>query len=84
MAGPRLGPRPADFDEDRIRTSPTFRRWLLTPPGSELVYACRTFTRGGVDDEERLMRRIMIARRNNLRDHDVLRRAREVGGHGHW
>ncbi|KAL3770980.1 hypothetical protein ACHAW5_000382 [Stephanodiscus triporus] len=77
MAGPKLGPRPPDFDEARVRRSPTFRRWLLLPPGSELVYACRTFVKGGIDDEERLMRRIMIARRANLRDHDVLVRARE-------
>jgi hypothetical protein len=76
MAGPWLGPRPANFDEQRIRVSFTFRRRLLLPPGSELTCDCRTFMRGEVDNEERLMRRIMIARRNNLRDHGVLRRAR--------
>jgi hypothetical protein len=42
------------------------------------VYACRTFTRGGVDEEERLMRRIMMTRRRNLREHDILQRAREA------
>lgn len=78
MAGLRLGPRPTDFDEASIRASPTFKRWLLLPLGSELVYACRSFVRGGVEDEERLMRRIMIARRANLRGHDCLKRAREA------
>jgi hypothetical protein len=75
MAGPRLGPRPPDFDEDHVQRSPTFCKWLALSPGSNLVYACRTFTKGGVDEEERLMRRIMIAHRNNLKEHAVLRRA---------
>ncbi len=74
----RLGPRPPDFDEVHVKCSPTFRRWLLLSPGSELVYACRTFTRGGVDEEERLMRRIMMNRRRNLREHYILQRAREA------
>jgi hypothetical protein len=43
----------------------------------KLKYACREFTKGHGDDEERLMRRIMIARRNNLKDHQTLKRARQ-------
>jgi len=71
-----MGPRPVDFDEDLVRQSPTYLRWQKLGIGQKLRYACRDFTRGHGDDEERLMRRIMIARRNNLRDHDVLKRAR--------
>lgn len=41
-----------------------------------MKYACREFTKGGADDEERLMRRIMIARRNNLKDHAVIKKMR--------
>ena len=44
--------------------------------GERLRYACREFIKGQEDDEERLMRRIMIARRNNIRDHTVLKQAR--------
>ena len=75
MSGPKLRPRPPDFDEVHVQRSPTFRKWRQLSPGSTLVYACRTFTKGGVDEEERLMRRIMIAHRNNLKEHAVLKRA---------
>lgn len=71
-----MGPRPLDFDESIVRQSPTFVRWLQLKTGERLRYACRDFIRGNGDDEERLMRRIMIARRNNLRDHEALKRAR--------
>jgi len=71
-----MGPRPPDFDEDLVRQAPTFVRWQKLPPGQKLRYACRDFVKGQGDDEERLMRRIMIARRNNLRDHAILKRAR--------
>lgn len=47
-------------------------------PGQFLTYAGRPFTKGGEDDEEKLMRRIMIARRNNVKDHEVLKKARAV------
>lgn len=76
MPGPKMGPRPKDFDEDLVRQAPTFKRWLKLRSGEKLRYACREFTKGEDDDEERLMRRIMIARRNNLRDHAILKRAR--------
>lgn len=59
-----------------IRQSPTFVRWTLLERGEKLRYACREFVKGHGDDEERLMRRIMIARRNNIRDHETLKRAR--------
>lgn len=71
-----MGPRPADFDEQVIRQSPTFVKWARLGVGEKLRYACREFVKGHGDDEERLMRRIMIARRNNLRDHETLKRAR--------
>ena len=73
-----MGPRPADFDEDPIKQSPTFAKWLRLEPGEKLRYACRDFIRGHEQDEERLMRRIMIARRNNLKDHEILKRARKT------
>lgn len=76
MPGPKMGPRPVDFDEDMIRNSPTFLKWLSLEMGQKMRYACREFVRGHGDDEERLMRRIMIARRNNIRDHEVLKKAR--------
>jgi hypothetical protein len=78
MPGPRMGPRPADFNEEEIRKSPTFRKWMDIPKGGKLRYACRDFIKGHEDDEERLMRRIMIARRNNVRDHEKLKRARTI------
>lgn len=71
-----MGPRPKDFDEELVRQAPTFKRWLKLRNGETLKYACREFVKGEDDDEERLMRRIMIARRNNLRDHAILKRAR--------
>lgn len=46
--------------------------------GEKIRYACREFTKGVIDDEERLMRRIMIARRNNVKDHEKLKKARKV------
>ncbi|KAI2511044.1 hypothetical protein MHU86_3356 [Fragilaria crotonensis] len=73
-----MGPRPADFDEVIVRQSPTYQKWETLAVGASLRYACRDFVKGHGDDEERLMRRIMIARRNNLRDHDALKRARAV------
>ena len=73
-----MGPRPPDFaeHEEFVRKSPTFQKWMNLQRGQKLRYACRDFVKDQGDDEERLMRRIMIARRNNLRDHDVLKRAR--------
>jgi len=78
--GPRIGPRPLDFDEQLVRQSPTFVRWSNLNAGEKLRYACRDFIKGEGDDEERLMRRIMIARRNNLKDHQTLKRARQLEG----
>ena len=78
MPGPKMGPRPADFDEAVIRQSPTFLKWMALEFGQKLRYACRDFVKGQGDDEERLMRRIMIARRNNVRDHEALKRARTI------
>jgi hypothetical protein len=76
--GPKMKPRPPDFDEELVRKAPTFLKWMALPDGESLTYACRTFVKGHGDDEERLMRRIMIARRNNLKDHAVLKRARAL------
>ncbi|KAL3771326.1 hypothetical protein ACHAWO_005392 [Cyclotella atomus] len=76
--GPKMKPRPLDFDEELVRKAPTFLKWTALADGQSLTYACRTFTKGNGDDEERLMRRIMIARRNNLKDHAVLKRARAL------
>ena len=78
LPGPTMGPRPHDFDEEGVRKSPTFVKWSKLKAGEKLRYACRDFVKGFGDDEERLMRRIMIARRNNLKDHAVLKRARAV------
>lgn len=71
-----MGARPHDFDERLVRESPTFKKWLVLNDGQKLRYACRDFIKGHGEDEERLMRRIMIARRNNLRDHEILKQAR--------
>ncbi len=76
-----MGKRPVDFDEEGIRKAPTFQKWLSLKDGEKLKYACRTFQKGNENDEERLMRRIMIARRNNVRDHEILKKAREVVVH---
>jgi len=73
-----MGPRPPDFDEALVRQSPTFQKWAGLPQGAKLKYACREFTKGHGQDEERLMRRIMIARRNNLKDHATLKKARAI------
>ena len=78
MPGPKMGPRPADFDEDKIKKSPTYLRWLKLEEGQSLKYACREFVKGRGDDDERLMRRILIARRNNLKDHETLKKARKL------
>jgi len=71
-----MGPRPLDFDESLVREAPTFIKWTKLQPGETLSYACRRFEKGAANDEERLMRRIMIARRNNLKDHATLKEAR--------
>ncbi|CAB9498858.1 expressed unknown protein [Seminavis robusta] len=81
MPGPKMGPRPADFNEDLVRNSPTFHKWEKLKTGEKLRYACRDFIKGHDQDEERLMRRIMIARRNNLRDHAILKKARRKQDH---
>lgn len=78
MPGPKMGPRPPDFDEKLVREAPTFKKWQVLQPGQKLRYACRDFVKGVGDDEERLMRRIMIARRNNLKAHDILKKARSA------
>lgn len=77
MPGPKMGPRPPDFDESIIKRSPTYLKWMRLEPGQKLRYACREFIKGYGDDEERLMRRILIARRNNVRDHETLKQARK-------
>ena len=79
MPGPKMGPRPPDFNEEVVRQAPTFLKWQALREGEKLRYACRDFIKGKKDDEERLMRRIMIARRNNLRDHELLKKARTAG-----
>jgi hypothetical protein len=71
-----MGPRPLDFDEEMIKHSPTFVKWQCLEEGEKLRYACREFVKGIPDEEERLMRRIMIARRNNIRDHETVKEAR--------
>mmetsp|Transcript_23748 Transcript_23748/g.30445 ORF Transcript_23748/g.30445 Transcript_23748/m.30445 type:complete len:313 (+) Transcript_23748:85-1023(+) len=76
MPGPKMGPRPADFNEELVRKAPTFKNWEKLAPGERMKYACREFIKGEADDEERLMRRIMIARRNNLKDHAVIKKMR--------
>jgi len=73
-----MGPRPADFDEQLVKQSPTYTKWAALQQGGKIRYACREFIKGRPNDEERLMRRIMIARRNNIRDHEVLKKARSV------
>jgi len=78
MPGPKMGPRPADFDEQLVKQSPTYTKWAALPQGAKIRYACREFIKGRPNDEERLMRRIMIARRNNIKDHEVLKKARSV------
>ena len=78
IPGPKMKPRPPDFDEELIRKAPTFVKWLALSDGETLSYACRTFVKGNENDEERLMRRIMIARRNNLKDHAILKQARAI------
>lgn len=77
MPGPKMGPRPPDFDETVVKQSPTYQRWEKLALGERLRYACREFIKGHGNDEERLLRRIMIARRNNLRDHELLKQARK-------
>lgn len=71
-----MGPRPEDFNEELVRRAPTFKNWEKLAPGETMRYACRDFVKGEPDDEERLMRRIMIARRNNLKDHAVIKKMR--------
>ena len=76
MPGPKMGPRPSDFNEELVRKAPTFKKWEKLAPGEVMSYACREFVKGQLDDEERLMRRIMIARRNNLKDHAAIKKMR--------
>lgn len=71
-----MGPRPKDFNEELIRQAPAYKKWEALTPGDSMRYACRNFVKGCGDDEERLMRRIMIARRNNLKDHNVIKQMR--------
>mmetsp|Transcript_9277 Transcript_9277/g.13333 ORF Transcript_9277/g.13333 Transcript_9277/m.13333 type:complete len:313 (+) Transcript_9277:116-1054(+) len=84
MPGPKMGPRPPDFNEELVRRAPTFKNWEKLAKGERMMYACREFIKGEGDDEERLMRRIMIARRNNLKDHAVIKqmRAAEASSRG--
>ena len=84
MPGPKMGPRPLDFNEEVVRRAPTFKNWEKLAKGERMMYACREFIKGEGDDEERLMRRIMIARRNNLKDHAVIKqmRAAEASSRG--
>ena len=78
MPGPKMGPRPKDFNEAVIKQSPTYVKWSQLRTGEKLRYACREFVKGHGEDDERLMRRIMIARRNNIRDHETLKSARKM------
>ena len=39
MPGPKMGPRPADFDEALIRQSPTFGKWLQLQPGKPFFFS---------------------------------------------
>lgn len=73
-----MGPRPKDFDEKLVKRSPTYQKWVKLKPGEAIKYACREFIKGRGEDEERLMRRIMIARRSNIRDHEKLIKARQL------
>jgi len=73
-----MGPRPPDFNEDVIKASPTYAKWAALADGQMIKYACREFIKGRGDDDERLMRRIMIARRNNIKDHEILKKARAL------
>lgn len=77
MPGPKMGPRPPDFNEVSLKQSPTYIKWLTLSNGEKLRYACREFIKGHEQDDERLLRRIMIARRNNIRDHETLKVARQ-------
>ena len=77
MPGPKMGPRPPDFNEASLKQSPTYIKWLTLSDGEKLRYACREFIKGHEEDDERLLRRIMIARRNNIRDHETLKVARQ-------
>ena len=77
MPGPKMGPRPPDFNEASLKQSPTYIKWSLLQDGEKLRYACREFIKGHEQDDERLLRRIMIARRNNIRDHETLKVARQ-------
>lgn len=79
-----MGPRPDDFNEELVRKAPTFITWENLASGEKLIYSCRKFIKGNADDEERLMRRIMIARRNNLKDHAAIKqmRAAEANSRG--
>lgn len=77
MPGPKMGPRPPDFNEMSLKQSPTYIKWSSLREGEKLRYACREFIKGHEQDDERLLRRIMIARRNNIRDHETLKVARQ-------
>ena len=68
----KMGERPKDFDEEMCKKAPTYKKWSSLKNGEELRYACRYFKKGSVVDEERLLRRIMIARRNNVKQHKLL------------
>jgi hypothetical protein len=78
MPGPKMGPRPPDFNEASLKQSPTYIKWSALQDGEKLRYACREFIKGHEQDDERLLRRIMIARRNNIRDHETLKVARRI------
>ena len=68
----KMGDRPADFDEEMCKKAPTYKKWISLKNGEILRYACRDFEKGSAVDEERLLRRIMIARRNNVKQHKLL------------
>ena len=75
---PKIGPRPKDFDETMVRRSPTFQQWMALQPGTVLEYSGHSFTKGKSDDEERLMRRIMMVRRKNLANQDKVNSAKRA------
>mmetsp|Transcript_58781 Transcript_58781/g.70731 ORF Transcript_58781/g.70731 Transcript_58781/m.70731 type:complete len:234 (+) Transcript_58781:326-1027(+) len=76
MPGSRMRERPKDFDEELVKRAPTFKKWEALKNGEKMRYFSREFIKGRENDEERIMRRIMIARRNNIRDHEMVKKAR--------
>jgi hypothetical protein len=77
MSG-KMGARPLDFNEIIVKESPTYQKWLKLEDGDSLRYSSRDFIKGRDKDEERLLRRINIARRYNSLNHKRLSLARNA------